>query len=135
MITATINGKNISIFGAYLCSGAIEALLTPAPIKKPIENDSPIADGKDILMGDRAYIDERSLSISLFVNGLTQTDYLNKYEALVNELQKGVVVLAIPAINKTFRLLYDGCSKYGDFGLTKGKFTIKFREPNPADRA
>ena len=85
-------------------------------------------------MGDRGYIDERSLSISLFVNGATQTDYLLKYEALVTELQKGIVTLYIPLLNKTFRLLYDGCSKYGDYGLTKGKFTIKFREPNPANR-
>lgn len=135
MITATINDKNLSTFGAYLCTGAIEALLTPAPIKKPIENDSPIADGKDIVMGERAYIDERSVSISLFVNGSSQTDYLKKYEALVAELQKGTVVLSVPALGKTFRLLYDGCSKYGDYGLTRGKFTIKFREPNPADRA
>ena len=135
MITATINGKNLSTFGAYLMSGAIEALLTPAPIKKPIENDSPIADGKSILWGNRAYIDERSVSISIFIDGASQSDYLAKYEAFISELQKGEVVLNIPTINKKFRLIYDGCSKYGDYGIKKGKFVIKYREPNPANRS
>ena len=134
MITATINVKALSVFGAYLCSVAIEALLTPAPVKKPIENDSPVSDGKEILWGDKTYLDERSLSISIFINGLSQTDYLTKYEAFVTELQKGSVTIAITELNKKFHLIYDGCSKYGDYGLTRGKFTIKFREPNPANR-
>lgn len=135
MIAATINGKALSVFGAYLMSGAIEALLTPAPIKKPIENDSPIADGKAILWGNRAYIDERSVSISIFINGASQSDYLTKYEAFVAELQKGEVVLYVPIISKTFRLIYDGCSKYGDYGIQRGKFVVKFRESNPANRS
>ena len=47
---AFINGRNIwSTWGAELMDGALEAILTPPPVKDYIENDSRLEHGLSLI--------------------------------------------------------------------------------------
>nr|DAF41323.1 MAG TPA: hypothetical protein [Caudoviricetes sp.] len=129
-----INGFNIwEKWKAYFGKGAYEALLTPAPLKAFIENECRLEHGKRVIPSNPK-MDERNLTLSIFVEGATEEEYLRNYESFVNELHKGLIEMKVPCLNKVFKFYYNGCQKYGDYGFKKGKFSLKLREPNPADR-
>lgn len=129
-----INNQDMfKTWGASLVRGAYEAILTPAPLKAFIENKFRTEHGTRVIPNNPK-IEERTVSISIFIEGKDETDYLQKYESFVQELYKGVIRMRISKLKKEFNFLYDGCTKYGDYGLMKGKFTLKLREPNPDNR-
>lgn len=133
---AYINNKDIfATWGASFANGAYEALLKPAPNKAVIQNKSRLLDGKCIIMNnDVCKTDERDITISFWIVGESQDDYLSKYKAFVEEITSNLVQLKVPALGATFRLVYLNCSSYGDYGLTKGKLTLKMNEANIKDR-
>lgn len=129
-----INGNDMwETWGATFCKGTYEALLTPAPNKAFIENKSRVEHGVKIAPKNPK-VDERNLTISIFVEGLTEDEYLARYESFVEELHKGLIEMKVTRLNRVFKFYYDGCQKYGDYGLMRGKFSLKLREPNPMDR-
>lgn len=133
---AYINNKDIwTTWGVSLLSGAYEELLKPCSMKEYIENKSRLEHGTRLIANSAiAKVDERALSFSIFIEGNSVSDYLLKYESFLEELCKGLIVFKVPTLKRSFKLVYTDCSKYGNYGDTKGKFTLKFREPNPKDR-
>lgn len=133
---AFINGRNIwSTWGAELMDGALEAILTPPPVKDYIENDSRLGHGIQITSSPEiCKMDSRELTLPFFITGNSQSDYLDKYSSFVSELVKGKIALKIPALGKTYNLYYLSCGKYGSYGKCRGKFMVKLKEPNPGDR-
>ena len=99
---AFINGKNIwSTWGAELMDGALEAILTPPPVKDYIENDSRLEHGIQITSSPEiCKMDSRELSLPFFITGNSQSDYLDKYSSFVSELVKGKIALKIPALGR-----------------------------------
>ena len=121
---AFINGRNIwSTWGAELMDGALEAILTPPPVKDYIENDSRLEHGIQITSSPEiCKMDSRELTLPFFITGNSQSDYLDKYSSFVSELVK------------IYNLYYLSCGKYGSYGKCRGKFMVKLKEPNPGDR-
>lgn len=99
---AFINGRNIwSTWGAELMDGALEAILTPPPVKDYIENDSRLEHGIQITSSPEiCKMDSRELTLPFFITGNSQSDYLDKYSSFVSELVKGKIALKIPALGK-----------------------------------
>lgn len=133
---AFINDKDIWLtWRASLCKGSYEQLLKPAPMKEYITNNSRGEHGMRIVANSgNSKTDYRTLSLSLFIEGDTQSEYLNNIETFIDEISSGVFSLKIPRLNKVYQLVYTDCSNYGDYGLKKGKFVIKLTEPNTKDR-
>ncbi len=127
---------DVDTFGVTLIRGWREALLTPAPVKSYITNDSRLEHGQTIIAASKfAKMDKRDVSISFFLEGNSQEDYLDKYEKFLNKIAySGQIYVKAPCLKRVFKLVYSQCSQFGDYGLKKGKFTIKFTEPNPNDR-
>lgn len=129
-----INGHDMwEVWGATFCAGTYEAILTPAPNKAFIESKCRSEHGVKIVPNNPK-VDERNLSISIMVEGATEKEYLERYESFVDELHKGLLEMKVTKLNRIFKFYYDGCQKYGDYGLKRGKFILKLREPNPNDR-
>lgn len=133
---AYINDKDIySTWGAVLAKGAYEALLKPAPNKTLIQNKSRLEHGKSVITKpDTFKTDERDISFSIWICGVSQEDYLTKYKSFIEEITSGVILLKVPILGLTFKLAYLNCSNYGDYGLKKGKLTLKMNEANTKDR-
>lgn len=137
---AYIDGVDISTWGVLLLKGCYEALLKPAPMKDWITNTSRLDDGVEYF-AKSAKINSRSISLSVFIEGKAsgnvsaESDYLNKYQAFIDAISQGVFKLSVPALGLTYKLVYNECSSYGDYGRNKGKFTLKLTEPNPKDRS
>lgn len=114
-------------------TGAYEELLTPTKLKSFIENKSRLEHGTQVLVKDPK-LEERTLTLSIMIHGKDEEEYLKNYQAFLQELYKGEIVMEIPKLKQTFYLLFDSCSKYGNYGKKAGKFQLKLREPNPDRR-
>ena len=131
---AYINDKDIyTTWGGVLAKGTYEALLKPAPNKTLIQNKSRLEDGKRVLINNPK-LDERDVIISIWISGTNQSDYLAKYKDFTEEIASDIIRLKVPALGMIFKLIYMNCSNYGDYGLMRGKLTLKLNEPNPMDR-
>lgn len=123
-------------YGVTLVRGWREALLTPAPVKSYVTNDSRLEHGQSVIATSKyAKIDKRDVSLSFFLEGSSQDDYLSKYEEFLNKIAySGQFCLKVPCLKRVFKLVYSQCSQFGDYGLKKGKFVLKLTEYNPNDR-
>lgn len=127
---------DLDTFGITLVRGWREALLTPAPVKSYVTNNSRLEHGQSVIATSKyAKKDKRDVSISFFLEGNSQEDYLKKYESFLDKIAySGQFCLKVPCLRRVFKLVYSQCSQFGDYGLKKGKFTIKFTESNPNNR-
>lgn len=131
---AYINDKDLwTTWGARLEKGAFEALLTPASPKARVENKSRLTDGTQVIVGS-VKVEERDLSLVVTLRAATEEEYLQRYASFVNELQAGWIRLRIPKLHTEYNLLFEVCTKFGNYGLKAGKFSLKLREPNPKNR-
>lgn len=133
---AYINDKDVfTTWKLSFLHGFYEALLKPAPMKEFISNASRLEHGKRYVSNEStARTDERSISLTLFIEGDSQEQYLANVESFFNEMEKGSFTLKVPKMNRVYNFVYAECSQYGDFGLRKGKFILKLIEPNTKNR-
>lgn len=127
---------DIDTYGITLTRGWREALLAPPPVKTYVSNDSRLENGVAIVATAK-YVkqDKRDISLSFFLEGETEEDYLDKYERFLDKIAyNGEFCLKIPCLKRVYKLVYTQCSKYGDYGLKKSNFTLKLTENNPYDR-
>lgn len=127
---------DLDIFGITLVKGWREALLTPAPVKDYVTNDSRLEHGQSVIATPKyAKKDKRDVSISFFLEGKTEEEYLQRYENFLNKIAySGEFCLKVPQLKRIFKLVYSQCSQFGDYGLKRGKFVLKLTEYNPDDR-
>ena len=132
---AYINNKDIwTNYGAILRRGAYEALLTPAAVKPYITTESRLQHGKRYVASDNAKMQEREITLNIFIEGESEEQYLERYEAFLNAITNGVFELKVPRLKRVFKFVYLACAKYGDYGIKKGNFALRLSEPNPKDR-
>lgn len=134
---ASINGTNIGSYGALLVKGAYEALLTPAPIKAVVQNDSRLQHGRRVIVeqdGSSIKFDSREVTIPILFEGNTRGAYLSGLNSFTTAVTSGLIEFACPSLGITFKLLYQRCQKSKDYGLTYGVYNFTFLEPNPNDR-
>lgn len=139
----TINGTPLSELGVTLLAGAYAALLTPTTLKDFVENNDPLKDGTDVVVpGDSgnydlsvSRVEERDVTLTFLIEGAGSETFLANYAVFIAQLYKGWVVLRVPALNATYRLLYSNSTRFDNYRLNACKIAVKFREPNPNNRA
>lgn len=110
--------------------GTLEALLTPAPMKEYIKNDSRRENGLRLIPAN-AKVAAREVSIPFLIEGSGRVDFLLKYKSFVNELYKGNIVLQVPGLERAYTLTYLSCSKYGSYGACRAKVMVRLLEATP----
>ncbi len=130
-----INGKDAwDIFGVNMGDGFLESIMTPAGNKSYIENESRKEHGKRVIYSD-VKVQDRDVTLTFNIHGSSRSDYLQKYDSFVEELQKGKVIITVPAISKKFTLSYQKSTSFAlGTSRTNSKLSVKFNEPNPTLR-
>ncbi len=130
-----INGKDAwDIFGVNMGDGFLESIMTPAGNKSYIENESRKEHGKRVIYSD-VKVQDRDVTLTFNIHGSSRSDYLQKYDSFVEELQKGKVAITVPAISKKFTLSYQKSTSFAlGTSRTNSKLSVKFNEPNPTLR-
>ena len=135
-----------SIFGVMMGEGFLDALQASSPLKPFVTNKSRLIDGERVVITNPRK-DSRSLTLGFTINGTSQSDFKTKKAAFYNYLYTGEVRLRfappssgqadIRPTEEEFRFIYNGDSvAYGeDLTHTSCKVSIKFKEPNPANRS
>lgn len=132
-----INKKDSYAFwGVILSDSASNALRTPAPMKDNVENKSRLKHGKRVIYGsDTARVDERDLTLVIYIRASNQAQFDARFDSFVEELQKGRIEIEIaerPGI--IYRCDYKSASQFSQFNGRLGKLTLRVNEPNPKDR-
>ncbi len=132
-----INKKDAFIYwGVILSDSATNALRTPAPMKENVENKSRLEHGKRVVYGtDTARVDERDLTLVVYIRAANQTQFDERFDSFIEELQKGRIEIEIasrPGI--VYRCDYNSASQFSQFNGRLGKLTLRLNEPNPKDR-
>ena len=122
-------------WGVSFNETAISALMTPAPNKDYIENESRIEHGKRVDVSN-AKKDSRDLNLEMHLSASSKEDFLSKYYAFCNELAKGTLEIKVSYIlDVVFKTVYKSCSQFKEYNMGLAKFQLKLEEPNPDDRA
>lgn len=132
-----INNKDaFQSWGVRMGDKFLDSIGASAPMKEFIENKSRLEHGKRVIVNNPK-LDEREITLSFTIEGISQTDYQKKKKAFFEELYKGKVDVNIPAnSSEIYHLIYLGKSvTYAQsFDRTFGKISMKFCEYNPAKR-
>lgn len=123
---------------AYTTYGAWVESVSPfrqfAPMKEYTTNKSPLRDGKEV-NPTPPKVDERDITLTLYVEGKTEAIMESRLDALETVLQSGLLEIRIPRHNsKIYRVNYVSCTQFADYNGRLAKFILKFNEPNPNDR-
>ena len=130
-----INNKDaFSNFGIRMGEGFLNVLSAPVPVKGFVENKCRRENGKTVVYSDPR-VDEQDVTLTFTLQGSSPDDYRTKYGMFKNELLKGEVVLRVPALGETYRLTYLRSTVFAmNAARTFAKISVKFNEPNPANR-
>lgn len=123
---------------AYTNYGAWVESVSPfrqfAAMKEYTTNKSPLRDGKEV-DPTPPKVDERDITLTLYVEGKTEAIMESRLDALETVLQSGLLEIRIPRHNKKiYRVNYISCTQFADYNGRLAKFILKFNEPNPNDR-
>lgn len=134
-----INSKDAyTYWGVNMGTGFVSALWTPVQLKSYITNEVREENGTRYLAQSNYWKAEREVSLQFVIVGSSTSDFITKRDAFLAEISGGAVTIAVPALstNNVFTLWYTGksCSLDLNTKRTAGKFTLKFTEPNPANR-
>lgn len=131
MAEILINGTRLSNWNAVLLDGSYANLLTPAPLKEWVSNDSPQANGTEYLVPDNICVKERDVTLIFYLNLPSRRDFISTYFRFVEMLQSGILDVLVPDLNRHYYLKYESCTSFDHFNLTSCKIAVKFTEPDP----
>ena len=144
-VVMSINDHDIEEFGLTASEGTLNALMKPAPFKKMTSNKNSSTHGSSYISSpDSRYKDERSFALPFYLRGESLIDTQRRLDNLVqflidgqmeNSRQTGINEVYVPALEKTYRLIYDDTSKFSLFTTDGGVLiSIKFIEFDPSNR-
>lgn len=133
-----INGSDAYAKGIAMGDDFLGNILSPSSLKSFVENDDPTKNGKEVIYPQTPKLASRDLTLTFTIFGNTTTEHLTNYKNFIALLQKGEISLSIPALGtEVYHLTYVGDS--GSYMIEAdrlaSRLAVKFREPNPADRA
>lgn len=136
----TINGVPLASMGTTLLSGAYKELLTPPALKDFVENNDPLKNGTDVIVPgtdgeddtSTPKLKERDVTLTFLIQGDSDSSFFDNYNAFVAMLNKGIINLSIPELNRNFGLIYRNSTQFANYMLNACKLAVKFREPNPS---
>ena len=132
-----INGYDAYAMGIAMGSGFIASLRAPASLKDFVENDDPKKDGKQVIYPEEPKVAARDLTLTFVIFGDTLTEHTLNSNSFIELLKRGKMDISVPLISADiYHLTYIGNS--GSYmmsaDLTTSQLTVKFNEPNPANR-
>ncbi|MCM1361761.1 MAG: hypothetical protein NC235_07650 [Clostridiales bacterium] len=140
-IRMALNGKDLVAYNLIPLQGCIATLISPPTYKKLATNDNAALHGSTVLSSPtNRWLDKRDISLSFLLRSPSFVDLQrnidNLVDVLVNGVNKsGVNELYVPALEKTYRLVFVSIDRYTNFGLCgDATINIKFTEPNPNNR-
>ena len=124
------------VWGVNMESSFLSELLTPAPMKDYIENESRLEHGKRVIVSSPK-VQSRTLTLTFRIIGNTESEFKSRYSSFVAALQSGVITLKVPKLgNETYKLLYKKSTSFAlNLLRTTCKLSVSFEEPNPNDRS
>lgn len=130
-----INGTQLA--GVRMAPGSIAKLVAPISPKEFVSNESRLEDGKRVLYPSDVKFAPRELTITFQVTGSTESEFNTRVSAFYNAMYRGYVTLEVTDVSDdVYKLSYLGSSTYkGGMSGHACKITVKFEEPNPADRS
>lgn len=132
-----VNRKDaFTTWGIRIGEGFLDALGSSVPMKEFIVNKSRLEHGKRVIT-TTPKVDERELTLSFTIEGVTASDYQEKKKAFFEELYKGVIDIQVPLVSsEIYHLIYLGknITYAQSLDRTFGKVSAKFSEPNPDNR-
>lgn len=145
----TINKKDAyTEWGLSMDSSALSALMTPAPIKSLIENNSRLEHGKEVITSytktdsdgtktevNIVKVDARDVTTSFNITAKNEAEFLQRYYSFCSELEKGTLDISTSFLpDVVFHTIYVSCTQFSEFALGMGKYILKLIEPNPKNR-
>lgn len=129
-------------WGVTLAETSLTALMTPAPLKSYITNESALSHGKQVLTdsGNIPKVDARDVQLVFAIRASSLAKFLTQYYSFCEELKKGALDLTLHIwegdsyIKTTYYLNYVSCSQFSEYNGRLGRFVLKLNEPNPANR-
>lgn len=146
----TINSKDAyTVWGISMDSSALSALMTPAPIKSLIENDSRLEHGREMITsvakadggdgqttGSAVKVDSRDVTLTFNLTAASEAEFLTRYRSFCSELEKGTLDISTSFLSGVvFHMIYQSCQQFSEFMRGIGKFTLRLTEPNPKNRS
>lgn len=130
-----INDKDAWLFwSAGLVSGSYNNLMLPAPTKEYGSNNMRSQDGTQVFVTNPR-LTERDIILTFGIVCESTEDYLSKYQSFLEELSKGLILLKVPVLKTTYKLLFTSATELTTGSeLMNSTISIRFREPNPKDR-
>lgn len=138
-----INGKDVfEEYGAILCHDRqnrntnYSELLKPPKMKTYTSVDFREQDGEKLPEVLLPRVEARDVTLQFAVIGDSREDFLARYDKFLGMLRSGWLEFRLPDLGRTFRMYYKECSGYKQLTPLSakrigGKFTVKFREPEP----
>lgn len=133
-----INGSDAYAKGIAMGDDFLGNILSPSSLKSFVENDDPTKNGKEVIYPQTPKLASRDLTLTFTIFGNTTTEHLTNYKNFIALLQKGEISLSIPALGtEVYHLtcVGDSGSYMIEADRLASRLTVKFNEPNPADRA
>lgn len=132
-----INGIDaLATWGIDIEDGGISALLTPAPAKDYITNNSRIEHGVRLVNENPRY-NSRQITIPIYLLADSQNDFFEKYYNFCKVLEGGKLEISLKIKgqeNVVYKCYYQSCTQFQQLMYGMAKFSLKLIEPDPTDR-
>lgn len=132
-----INDKDaFKQWGLFINDKSLSTLIEPEPLKEPLTNKTTVTNGKQVRRELQPKVDERDVTLTFQIYALSRYDLFAKLIALKTELKKRRCELRTRyEPNVIYRLDYKSCTQYKSHHNRLATFSVRFNEPNPANRA
>lgn len=132
-----INNKDAWLtWSVFLIEDSYDNLMMPVSPKSYVENDFRSQPGKQILLRNYQPKD-RNIQLVFGITCDSKVDYMQKFEALVNEMTGNIFEMAVVPLGTIYKVyLPEDCflNLVTGTGFREGKLSVRVNEPNPSDR-
>ena len=130
-----INGYDAyTTWGVSLDMTGLSALMTPAPIKGFVQNESRLEHGKRVIATQPRKA-SRDITLTVNMTAATEGSFLTRYAAFCGVLQTGTLNIKTRyQAGVVYKCIYNSCQQFTELHRGIAKLVLKLTEPNPNDR-
>jgi len=131
-----INGQDAwTTWGIGMDSSGLSALMTPAPVKDFVSNESRLEHGRQYIT-THPRLKERELTLRLSLYAPTVSLFYSRYASFCKDvLATGIVNISTKyQEGVVYHCLYQSCAQYTQYRGKVARFSLRLVEPNPTDR-
>lgn len=134
MAKLLINDIDADTLGVRMGDGFLDALALPAALKEHLTNDVRTENGTQIVFNK--CVKDRDVTLQFVVEGDSPEHLTMRVNGFVKMLMQGEAVIQVPIDgNAIYHLYYTSSTSYGrSIDRNTARLSVKFNEPNPANR-